>query len=88
MKLFFSLVAIAAFLFAGAQEKVQVFKSGTEGHKSYRIPAIIALPNKDLLAFSEGRVHGSGDFGDINIVLKRSADHGKSWQELQTIVSG
>ncbi len=69
-----------------AQEKVPVFTSGTEGHKSYRIPAIIKIPNGDLLAFCEGRVNGSGDFGDINIVLKKSHDHGKTWSTLETIV--
>ena len=63
-----------------------VFVSGTEGHKSYRIPVIIGLPTRDLLAFCEGRVHGAGDFGDINIVMKRSSDGGKTWQALQTIV--
>ena len=65
---------------------VPVFVSGTEGHKSYRIPAIIGLPNGDLLAICEGRVHGAGDFGDINIVLKRSSDKGKTWSALQTVV--
>jgi len=63
-----------------------VFTSGTEGHKSYRIPAIVKLPGNDLLAFCEGRVNGSGDFGDINIVMKRSSDHGKTWSSLHTIV--
>lgn len=66
--------------------KIPVFVSGTEGHRSYRIPAIIRLPNGDLLAFCEGRVHGAGDFGDINIVLKRSRDKGKTWSALQTVV--
>ena len=65
---------------------VPVFISGTEGHKSYRIPAIISLPNGNLLAFAEGRVQGAGDFGDINIVVKRSADKGKTWSELQTVI--
>ena len=46
---------------------VPVFESGKDGHKSYRIPAIISLPNGDLLAFAEGRKNNSGDFGDINI---------------------
>lgn len=69
-----------------AQQKVPVFISGTEGHKSYRIPAIIQLPNKDILAFCEGRVNGSGDFGDINIVMKKSSDQGKTWSVLNTIV--
>lgn len=64
---------------------VPVFISGTEGHKSYRIPAIISLPDGGLLAFAEGRVHGSGDFGDINIVMKRSSDNGKTWTALQYV---
>ena len=82
---------ILLFLFISlkiqAQEtKIPVFVSGTEGHKSYRIPAIIKNPKGDLLAFAEGRVHGSGDFGDINIVLKRSSDGGKTWGEMKTVV--
>ena len=81
------LVVASTFLTAKAQEiKIPVFVSGSEGYKSYRIPAIISLPNGDLLAFCEGRVHGSGDFGDINIVMKRSSDSGKTWSTLQTVV--
>lgn len=71
-----------------AQEtKIPVFVSGTDGHKSYRIPAIIKTPNGDLLAFAEGRVKGSGDFGDINIVLKKSTDNGKTWGSMTTVVN-
>lgn len=66
---------------------VTVFESGKEGHKSYRIPAIVTLKNGTLLAFAEGRVNNAGDFGDINIVLKRSTDHGKTWSAIQTIVN-
>jgi sialidase-1 len=66
---------------------VTVFESGKEGHKSYRIPAIVSLKNGTLLAFAEGRVNNAGDFGDINIVLKRSTDHGKTWSAIQTIVN-
>jgi sialidase-1 len=71
-----------------AQSKaVPVFVSGTEGYKSFRIPAIIKAPNGDLLAFCEGRVNGSGDFGNIKIVLKRSSDNGKTWTALQVVAS-
>lgn len=69
--------------FAAAQ--TPVFVSGAEGYKSFRIPAIIQATNGDLLAFSEGRVAGSGDFGDIDIVLKRSKDKGKTWSAVQVI---
>jgi len=68
-------------------QQVPVFTAGTEGHKSYRIPAIIRLSNGQLLAFAEGRVDGSGDFGNINIVLKRSNDQGKTWSPITTVVN-
>jgi len=63
-----------------------VFQGGKEGHAIYRIPAIISLPNGDLLAFAEGRVNGSDDYGDVNLVMKRSADQGKTWSSIQTLV--
>ena len=85
-KIILVVAAIVPFLKAMAQtQSVPVFVSGTEGHKSYRIPAITALPNGELLAFCEGRVNGSGDFGDINIVMKRSRDNGKTWSALQYV---
>lgn len=69
-----------------AQQKfVPVFVSGTDGYKSFRIPAIISLPNGSLLAFCEGRVNGSGDYGNIDIVMKRSTDKGKTWTALQIV---
>ena len=64
-----------------------VFTSGEDGYKSYRIPAIVRLNNGDLLAFCEGRVDGASDFGNIQIVMKRSSDNGKSWSNLQVIAS-
>lgn len=69
----------------GAQ--TPVFVSGSEGYKSFRIPAIVQAPNGDLLAFAEGRVMGAGDFGDIDIVMKRSRDKGKSWSGTQVVAA-
>lgn len=71
---------------AFTQKDISVFTSGEEGHKSYRIPAIVSTPNGKLLAFAEGRVHGAGDFGDINIVLKTSVDGGHTWSSIRTVV--
>ncbi|HEY6954928.1 MAG TPA: sialidase family protein [Flavisolibacter sp.] len=68
-----------------SQQRVPVFISGNDGYKTFRIPAIISSPNGDLLAFCEGRVNGAGDFGHVNIVMKRSSDNGKSWGTLQVI---
>ena len=63
-----------------------IYTSGQEGHKTYRIPAIIKNKQGHLLVFAEGRVNGSGDFGDINIVLKISRDQGRTWSALSTLV--
>ena len=82
--LFFSLI-VNSFVFA--QNKVPVFVSGKDGYASFRIPSIIQLPNKKMIAFAEGRVNGAGDFGHVNIVMKTSIDGGKSWSVLQKIVS-
>ncbi len=85
-------LVITVFLFltikiSFCQYKVPVFISGQEGFKSFRIPAIVATPDGELLAFAEGRVHHAGDFGDVKIVLKRSRDHGYSWSTIQTVAS-
>ncbi len=56
-----------------------VFRSGEGGYASYRIPAIIKAPDGGLLAFIEGRVNGSADFGNVKILVKKSMDNGKTW---------
>ncbi|MHA7130155.1 sialidase family protein [Algoriphagus namhaensis] len=85
MRSLFLIVLFFLSLESKAQETL-VFEGGKEGHAIYRIPAIISLPNGELLAFAEGRVNGTDDFGDINLVLKRSRDQGKSWSDLETLV--
>ena len=82
-----SLVFFIYTLSAHAQSPFSVvYTSGQEGHKTYRIPAIIQNGRGSLLAFAEGRVQGSDDFGNINIVLKRSSDGGKTWSPLSSLV--
>ena len=80
------IVLFSSSMYAQISSLVPVFISGTDGHQTYRIPAIIKNTNGDLLAFAEGRVKGSGDFGDINIVLKISKDQGKTWGNMSTLV--
>jgi arylsulfatase A-like enzyme len=65
--------------------KTLVFKSGEDGYHTYRIPTIVKVMNGDLLAFAEGRKNGPADHGDIDIVLKRSSDDGRSWSDMQLV---
>jgi sialidase-1 len=59
-----------------------LFKSGTEGYLVFRIPAIVVTTNGTVLAFAEGRKQAGHDTGNIDIVLKRSTDNGKTWGDL------
>lgn len=84
-KLFLGICLVAASLSLSAQE-VTVFRSGDDGYASYRIPAIVKAKSGELIAFSEGRVDHSGDFGNVDIVYKISKDGGKSWGPLNVAV--
>ncbi|MEU0583718.1 sialidase family protein [Streptomyces sp. NPDC006132] len=59
------------------------FRAGREGYASFRIPAVVATGTGTLLAFCEGRVGSRDDFGNIDVVLKRSTDGGRTWGPLQ-----
>jgi len=62
-----------------------LFVAGTEGYHSYRIPAIVSTHSGTLLAFCEGRKGSVKDYGDIDLVLKRSTDKGVTWSDLQVV---
>ncbi|GAB1452609.1 sialidase family protein [Draconibacterium sp.] len=62
-----------------------IFKSGTEGYATFRIPAIVTTKSGKILAFAEGRVNGSSDTGDIDLVMRSSTDGGKNWSPLKII---
>lgn len=79
------LIVLVSVINIYAQD-IPVFTSGTEGFKSFRIPAITKLPNGQLIAFAEGRVNGAADFGDVKIVMKKSTDNGKTWGALKVVV--
>jgi len=68
-----------------AQIGLDVFVSGREGYHTFRIPSLIVTAKGTLLAFCEGRKTGRADDGDIDLVLRRSADAGKSWLPIELV---
>lgn len=68
-----------------APQLVDVFVAGDGGYHTYRIPSVIGTPTGTLLAFAEGRKAAAGDAGDIDLVLRRSYDGGRSWTPMRVI---
>jgi sialidase-1 len=66
-------------------EQVDAYVGGEGGYHTYRIPSVILTPRGTLLAFAEGRRDTGADAGDIDLVLKRSRDGGRSWSALQVV---
>jgi len=64
---------------------VNVWTSGEADIDTYRIPALVVAKNGDLLAFAEARHKSSSDTGDIDLVMKRSTDGGRTWSKQQVI---
>ena len=59
-----------------------LFKPGDNGYKCFRIPAIVRTNSGVLLAFAEARKNHCGDADDIDLVVRRSMDGGKSWSSM------
>lgn len=62
---------------------VVVFEAGVDGYSHIRIPSLLMLADGTLLAFAEGRA--GGDHAKNDIILKRSADRGMTWDPLQVL---
>lgn len=94
------LIVISSILYAGcsAQKRVTdqqkplfeimedpVFQPGLNGIATTRIPALILTKSGALLAFCEARINGIGDWADIDLLMRRSRDGGKTWEEARVV---
>lgn len=83
-----AILAVTKLAFGAGADSVEctdVFVSGADGYHTFRIPVVLATPAGDLLAFCEGRKSSRNDHGDIDLVLRRSADGGRTWGPLQVV---
>jgi sialidase-1 len=73
------LCALASPGFAADAEKIDLFHADTSGYKIYRIPGVVVTKAGTVLAYCEARKSDRGDWGTIDILLRRSTDGGKTW---------
>ena len=85
--IYISAVVLARGANAPILEQVDVFVAGQDGVLEYRIPGLLTSNRGTLIAFCDGRMRKQGDPpNDIDLVMKRSVDNGKSWSPLRTLV--
>ncbi len=85
--LFVLAAGFAAFAASAEVSPVEtLWRNGDDGIKVYRIPALCAAPNGDLVAACDARRDNGGDlncFQPINISIRRSQDGGKTWTKAE-----
>lgn len=62
-----------------------LFSKGDCGVDTYRIPSMVQTKAGTILAFAEARRNSRKDTGDIDLVLRRSQDGGRTWGEIITV---
>ncbi|HYE20338.1 MAG TPA: sialidase family protein [Tepidisphaeraceae bacterium] len=68
--------------------KVVVFDPKALGYVNCRIPGLVVTGKGTLLAYCEARRNKGGDWDPIDIVMRRSADGGATWGDVQKIAGG
>jgi sialidase-1 len=66
-------------------EHTSLFVRDGQPGRAYRIPSLIVLPNDTVLAFAESRANSFLDWGDIDLVVRRSTDGGNTWGPVRTV---
>ena len=66
--------------------KRDLFEAGKKGYRLYRIPGIVVTKKGTVLAYCEARKSDRGDWGPIDVLMRRSRDGGKTWQPRKRIV--
>lgn len=69
-----------------APETFPVFEPVAGTYTSMRIPALVMSKKGTLLAFCEGRVNSASDWADMDLLMRRSTDGGKTWEQ-QVIIA-
>ena len=60
-------------------EKSVLFEEQADGYTLYRIPGIVVTPKGTVLAYCEARKFSVADRGEIEILLRRSIDGGRTF---------
>lgn len=82
---FFVLMQLGILVHAQTNTTTDIYLKSQDGYACFRIPAIVKSKAGTLLAFAEARKNSCSDTGNIDLVVKRSEDGGKTWSRIITV---
>src|SRR5215831_1613440 len=87
MRAFLMLLIVLTVLYAKGPTifQVDVAVGGEGGYFAYRIPSVVTTARGTLVALFEGRKNDVNDSGDIDTLVSRSFDNGRTWTKRQVI---
>ncbi len=85
-----TVILLAISLIAGAESEREVFREdvfvrNTDGYHTYRIPTMVVTASGAVVVFAEGRKTHRRDHGDVDLLMKRSEDGGRTWSPQRLI---
>ena len=67
-------------------ESTNLWNAGIDGYQTYRIPGIVVSKRGVIVAYTSARrTLDLGDWSNIDIVLRRSLDGGRTWESSRRI---
>jgi sialidase-1 len=76
---------LTLFLALPAAAALDLFVAGGDGYHTFRIPALVVTAKGTVLAFAEARKDSPKDHGNIDLVMRRSTDHGRTWGPMSIV---
>lgn len=80
-----SLMTLPAFGAEPSFQATRLFEGDAGGYKIYRIPGIVVTKKGTIIAYTEARRTGSGDWDSIDILMRRSTDGGATFSPQRVI---
>lgn len=65
--------------------KTNLFRAGEAGYALYRIPGIVVTPKGTVLVYCEARRNSRGDWGEIDLILRRGTENAAQWHPPQKV---
>lgn len=62
-------------------DRTALFYSGYGNSANYRIPALVTAKDGTLVAAADQRKTTAADYGDIDLMVRRSTDKGETWSD-------